>query len=129
MNSDTQTITIRAAYDEVFNYIANPERLPEWSPEFAPVMRRDGERWLIVRGTREVELKVATNAQWGLIDFHTEMVPGVPSVAYSRVVPNGLGSEYIFTQFQGASQPDEAFLQQRKGMRHELITLKGLLEA
>ena len=128
MRADTQTITIQADPSQVFKYIAQPERLPEWAPDFAPLVRRDGEHWLIVRKTREVPLKVVTNAELGVIDLHVEMVPGLLSVAHSRVVPNGTGSEYIFTQYQAPSQSDEAFGQQLAGMRHELIVLKGLLE-
>lgn len=128
MKATTQTMTIHTDPTQLFLYIADPERLPEWAPGFAPVIRRDGERWIIVRGTREVELKMVTNPELGIIDFHTELTPGVPAAGYSRVIPNGTGCEYVFTQFQWPSQSDEMFEQQIAGMQRELITLKGVFE-
>jgi len=54
--------------------------------------------------------------------------PGVESLAGSRVLPHGAGSEYVFTQFQPAGMPDDAFAKNVQAVTHELTVLKALLE-
>ncbi len=55
-------------------------------------------------------------------------VPDVEGVAYSRVLPNGEGSEYLFTQFQAPGMPDEVFQGQIESLKGELVLLKDLME-
>ena len=50
-----------------------------------------------------------------MIDYHLTPAPGVEAVAYSRLVPNGAGVEYVFTQFQAPGMPDEVFAGQVQG--------------
>jgi hypothetical protein len=48
--------------------------------------------------------------------------------AYARVVPNGDGAEFLFTQMQQPGTPDEVFNQLVAAVRHELVALKALVE-
>jgi len=57
-----------------------------------------------------------------------EPAPGAEASAYARVVPNGEGSEFIFTQMQQPGVPDELFEQLVAAVRHELAALKAQLE-
>ncbi len=71
---------------------------------------------------------VVADAEHGTVDFHMKPAAGVDAVAYSRVVPNGGGAEYLFTQFQSPGMPDEVFDASVKALGHELVALKALLE-
>ena len=51
------------------------------------------------------------------------------AVAYSRVVPNGSGAEYVFTQFQLPGMADEVFAAQRAALAEELALLPILFRA
>jgi hypothetical protein len=57
-----------------------------------------------------------------------EPAPGVEAVAFARVVPNGEGSEFLFTQLQAPGVDDDTFDQLVAAAGHELIALKALLE-
>jgi hypothetical protein len=64
----------------------------------------------------------------GTIDFHMAPAPGVEAVAYARAVPNGDGTEFMFTQFQSPDVGDEMFDQLVAAVGHELVALRALLE-
>ncbi len=64
-----------------------------------------------------------------MIDFHISPAPGVEFVAHSRVVPNGDGAEYIFTQFQAPGMPDHVFVANVAALREELVVLGALMRA
>jgi hypothetical protein len=57
-----------------------------------------------------------------------EPAPGVEATAYARVVPNGNGTEFVFTQLQQLGMPEEVFDQLVSAVGHELVALKALLE-
>lgn len=128
MTADTQTITIDARPSEVFRFVANPERLPQWARAFCQAIGRDGDAWLVSSPQGEVRVRYRTDAALGVIDFHLSPAPGVEALAASRVVPNGDGTEYVFTQFQTPGMPDDVFTRQVHALREELVVLKALLE-
>jgi hypothetical protein len=83
---------------------------------------------VVTTGQSEVSVAIAVDEAAGTVDFLMESAPGVEAVAYSRVVPNSDGAEYVFTQFQQPGVPDDVFDQLVAALAHELLTLKALLE-
>ncbi len=77
----------------------------------------------------EVPIRVEADAARGTIDFHMAVAPRGEAIAYSRVVPDGAGAEYVFTQFQGPGMPDEVFAAQRAALAEELALLPILFRA
>jgi hypothetical protein len=71
---------------------------------------------------------VAADEGTGTVDFRMEPIPGMVATAYARVMPNGTGAEFTFTQFQQPGVPDEIFDQLTTAVGHELVALKALLE-
>jgi hypothetical protein len=129
MKSDTKTITVERDYETVYAFVVNPENLPIWAKGFARSIRRAGEAWLIETPHGEqLNLRYITDAKFGIVDFYISPAPGVEFVVPSRVVPNGTGAEYIFTQFQLASMPDTVFEGQVRTLTQELAILKNTLE-
>jgi hypothetical protein len=45
-----------------------------------------------------------------------------------RVVPNGKGSEFVFTLIRQPGMSDEHFAKDKAAIEHDLNTLKDLLE-
>ncbi|MGH2614443.1 MAG: SRPBCC family protein [Thermomicrobiales bacterium] len=129
MRADTQTVTISASPDEVFAFLAEPSNLPRWAVGFARAVRRDNDEWIVQTAQGEMPVRFAVDAGRGIIDFHMTVAPGVESVAYSRVVPNDSGAEYIFTQFQSPGMPDEVFAAQCAALAEELAILPILFRA
>ncbi len=128
MRSDTRSVTIEAGPEAVLRFVADPANLPRWAIGFAKGIRCDGGRWVVTTGAGEVGVSVDVDERSGTVDFRMEPAPGVEAVAYSRVVPNGTGAEYVFTQFQQPGTPDDVFQQLSEAVGHELVALKALVE-
>jgi hypothetical protein len=129
MKSDTKTITIERDEQTVYEFVANPENLPIWAKGFARNIRPAGQAWIIETPHGEdLNVRYVTDAGFRIVDFHISPAPGVEFVVPSRVVPNGTGAEYIFTQFQLANMPDAVFEGQVRTLTQELAILKNTLE-
>src|SRR5580765_8722270 len=101
MKHHTVTETFAMPRDEVFDYLADVERLPEWATEFARELRLVDGRYKVVNGLGEFFFEIRADAESGVID----MLAGPDEDALicfpTRVVatPAG-GSAYTFTMFQ-----------------------------
>jgi hypothetical protein len=129
MHADTQTITLPVSAEEAFAFLAEPQNLPRWAVGFARGIRREGDAWIVQTAQGEMSVRVVADAVQGTIDFHLGVAPGLEAVAYSRVVPNDSGAEYVFTQFQLPGMADEVFAAQRAALAEELTILPILFRA
>jgi uncharacterized protein YndB with AHSA1/START domain len=128
--SDTRSIAIDAPREHVFAFVADPENLPRWAVGFCRSIRRDeAGRWIVSTGQGELPVRYETNEQAGTVDFHLTTAPDTELAAFSRVVANGDGAEYVFTQFQHPGMSDDAFEAQVRALGEELHVLRGLLHA
>ena len=128
MRSDTQTVTIDSKPSEVLAFVRDADNLPRWAIGFAKETRRGAEGWIVTTGQGEVGLTLDVDDRAGTVDFHVQPAPGVEQVAYARVIPNGDGAEFAFTQFQGPGVPDDTFEALATAVGHELVALKAVLE-
>jgi hypothetical protein len=133
MRADTRTVTIDAPADQVFDFVADPENLPRWAVAFCRAIRRadepGAERWIVTTAQGEVPIRYVTDRTLGMIDFHFAGPSGLEDVARSRVLANGAGAEYVFTQFQAPGMSDEIFEGQVRALVEELQVLRGLIQA
>jgi hypothetical protein len=129
MRSDTQSVTIEAHAGQVFEFLADTENLPRWAVGFCRSIRRDGEHWIVQTAQGDVGIRYVTDPTIGVIDFRISPAPGAEFVAHSRVVPNGDGAEYIFTQFHVPGMPNHVFEANVAALGEELVVLKALLRA
>ncbi len=128
MRSDTQSITINAHPGEVLAFVGNGENLPRWAIGFAKSVRPGQGGWIVTTGQGDVPTSITVNEVSGTVDFHMRPTAGVEATAYARVVPNGDGSEFLFTQMQQPGVPDQVFEQSVAAVGHELVALKALVE-
>jgi len=128
MRADTQTVTIKVPRSEVLRFVADGANLPRWAIGFAKAVAREGDAWLVTTAHGKVPTRIAVDEAGGTVDFHMDMGPAGNAAAFTRIVPNGHGSEFVFTQFQGEGVPDDVFDQLVAAVGHELTALKALLE-
>jgi hypothetical protein len=128
MRADTRSISIQAAPKKVEEFLANPQNLPRWAVGFARAIRRENGNWLVTTGAGDMRIRIEADSRSGVIDYFMSPTPGIEVVARSRVVPNGSGTEYSFTQFQVPDMPDEVFEKDVRAVEHELTVLRALLE-
>jgi hypothetical protein len=129
MRSNTEHVTINVDHRRLFAFLADPGNLPKWAVGFCRAIRRDRDRWIVQTPQGEVAVRFVTHPELGIIDFHISLGPDSEVTAFSRVLPNGDGSEYIFTQFQAPGMADAVFEAQVRALREELVVLRALMHA
>jgi hypothetical protein len=121
--SETRQISIQAPPEKVLEVVGDARRLPAWAPNFAETVEADGEHW-VVNGDLKIDIRV--EPELGTVDILRVKDP--PTGAYSRVVPNGAGSEYLFTLFFPDETAEEAVTKQMTVVEEELWTIRALCE-
>lgn len=129
MKAHTSAVTIEASAADVVEFVANPAALPQWAVGFAQAIRREGDRWIASTARGEVGVRYAVDYELGTVDFYLAPSPGVEFPAFSRVLPNGEGAEYVFTQFQPQGMSDHEFQGQVDALREELQVLRSVCRA
>lgn len=131
MRTSTQSVTIESAPEHVFEFVADPANLPKWAIGFCKQIRQEEDgTWIVTTGSGdEIAIRTASSPELGVVDSYMSPAPGVEVPAATRVVPNGVGAEYVFTMFQPPGMPDEVFEQQIAELGRELVVLKAHLES
>lgn len=124
--SETRTISIGAPPSEVFDLVSDPSAFPRWAPAFAPAIRPDGANWIVERDGSEARIAVRTSREHGTVDILRP--EGPPTGAFTRVLPNGEGSEMLFTLFFPADAREEAVMEQMTTVEQELEAIRALCE-
>jgi uncharacterized protein YndB with AHSA1/START domain len=122
--SETRSITIPAPPPRVIDVVADATALPAWAPALARTVERDGEHWRI-DGEATIDLRVAR--EHGTVDIVAADDPS--RGAFTRVVPNGGGSEFLFTLFFPEGTPEEAVETQMATVEEELRAVRALSTA
>ena len=128
MRSDTQTITIAVRPERVLAFVGDGDNMPRWAIGFAKSVRPAESGWIVTTGQGEVPTSIAVDPSAGTVDFRMEPAPGAEATVFARVLPNGDGAEFVFTQMQQPGVPDEVFDQLVAAVGHELMALKAVLE-
>ena len=125
-HSHTRSISIAAAPSDVLAFLADPHNLPRWAPAFArSVSERDGQL-RVDTGQGELPISVSVSRERGTVDLLSATEPRVG--AFSRVLPNGDGSEYLFTLFFAPDADDTAVEAQMAVVDQELEAVRALCE-
>ena len=127
--ANTQTVAIDAPPDQVFDFVANPETLPQWAVGFCREISRSGDGWIVRTALGDIPIRYETNRQARTVDFYFSHSPGAEVAAFSRIVVNGGGSEFVFTQLQSPGMPDEVFERQIRALGEELQVLRSVIHA
>ena len=125
MNHHTVTATFKASRDEVFAYLADIEKLPEWATEFARELKLVDGRYKVVNGLGEFLIEIRAEPASGVIDMLAGPSEDALALFPTRVVPlaDG-GSAFTFTMFQGPGQPDQQFESQYASLLREFNNLE-----
>jgi Polyketide cyclase / dehydrase and lipid transport len=121
--SETRSISIRATPDTVLDLVGDAHALPRWAPNFAATVRAEDGHWVV---NDELHIDLRVDRTLGTVDILR--VHRLPAGAYSRVVPNGDGSEYLFTLFFPDGTEEAAITRQMAIVEEELRTIRALCE-
>src|SRR4051812_27854609 len=121
--SETRQISIEAAPDQVLDVVGDARTLPRWAPKFATTIRPDGEHWVV---NEELTVDVHVDRAHGTVDIVSPADPRLG--AFTRVVPNGAGSEYLFTLFFPEAAGEDAIATQMAVVEEELCAMRALAQ-
>lgn len=120
--AETRSLSIAASPATVHGYVADVQNLPKWAPSFAAAVRPSGEHWTVTQGGTEFDVAVLADRERGTIDLvsATDHKRG----AFMRVLPNGDGSELLFTLFFPSDAPEDAIDAQMTTVDAELAAIR-----
>lgn len=75
-----------------------------------------------------MKIRFAEKNDFGVLDHYVTPAQGVEVYVPMRVVPNGSGSEVIFTLFKTPEMSDKQFAEDAGMVERDLKTLKSVLE-
>ncbi|MEY4762012.1 MAG: hypothetical protein RLZZ200_1868 [Pseudomonadota bacterium] len=124
------TVSVAVDVDpaSAYAYISDPEHLPDWAPGFILSIERQGDAWLAQTILGEAWFRFAPRNEYGVLDHDVELPTGHFHNPM-RVIPNGAGCEVLFTMLQLPGTTDEQYQADLETVRHDLQTLKKVLEA
>jgi len=128
LQSRTLSISIGCRPDKVYVFVSNPENLPRWAAGLCKSIRKSGAGWIVETTQGPMNVRFVKNNDLGVLDHYVTPAPGVEVYVPIRVLPNGSGSEVLFTLFKLPGMSDEKFAEDAGLVARDLETLKRVLE-
>ncbi len=129
LKSSTLNVSIACPPAIVYEFVSNPENLPNWATAFCKSVRRSADGWLAETPDGPMKIEFVSRNPFGVLDHRVNPSPNVEILVPMRVIPNGSGSEVLFTLLQYPSMSDERFATDCDWVKRDLQTLKTILEA
>src|SRR5882724_288568 len=125
MKIRTVAITVPAARDTVFQFLARIENLPQWATEFCSRVEQRGPRWIAITSQGELVFEIAADAGTGVVDLRAGPAPEQLWLFPMRVfaLPSG-GTAVMFTFPQPPDLPLEIYERQYASL---LVEMRGLI--
>ncbi len=115
--------------NEVYAFAADPRNLPLWAAGLAgSEVTQEGDEWIIDAPFGKVRVRFAEQNVFGVMDHDVTLESGVTVHNPMRVMPNGEGSEFLFTLIRQPGMSDEQFANDKAAVEKDLHALKDLLE-
>ncbi|CAG7633369.1 hypothetical protein ACFQI7_18285 [Paenibacillus allorhizosphaerae] len=126
--SKTLSITVESPPKEVYEYIFAVVHFPEWAPCFCKSIRQSGDDWLVEAPEGLVKVRFVERNEFGVLDHSVKLESGQEMMIPLRVIPNGRGSEVVFTLYQQPGVTDDMFAKDAGMVESDLRNLKTVLE-
>jgi uncharacterized protein YndB with AHSA1/START domain len=110
---------------EVYDYIVHPPHLNEWAAGLTTKIEQIDGRWYVGPGT---ELTFAPRNDLGVADHDVTAPDGEVVHNPLRVLPDGDGSEVVFTVRRRAGMTDAEYDADVAAVQADLEALKRILE-
>ena len=127
---ETRIISVSIARDprEVYAFVSNPANLPRWASGIGSSIEQIKGEWIAQTPNGPVKVRFAPRNDLGVLDHYVTVAPGVEIYIPMRVVPNGSGSELIFTLVRQPDMTDEKFREDADWVLRDLTRLKDIFE-
>ena len=121
-------ISINRPADQVYEFVSNPENLPQWAAGLSGSIKNINGDWIAESPMGRVSIKFAERNKFGILDHDVTLPSGAKVHNPMRVLPNNDGSELIFTLYHRPDMSERMFAEDAKAVARDLEKLKSLLE-
>lgn len=128
MKSRTVSVFVKCPPSDVYGFVVDPRNLPEWATTFCRSARPSGDAWMLDTPLGEMGFRFVERNAFGVLDHVVTLASGQKTLNPMRVVPNGDGSEVMFTLFQSPEMSDLQFVEDVAMVERDLRMLKEVLE-
>ena len=123
------TVSIARPCEDVYEFLAEPANFERWASGLGNGLRLVGDKvWRAEGPDGAVTVRFSDRNAYGVLDHEVETPTGERILNPTRVIPNGSGSEVVFTVFQRPGVSDETFEADANWVGRDLQALKQLLE-
>lgn len=122
------SVTIERPPSDVYAFAADPQNLPRWAKGLAGAIEEVDGEWIADSPMGKVTVRFAERNALGVLDHDVVLESGERFHVPMRVVPNGSGSEVVFTLFRRPGASDDELEGDVAAVRRDLDGLKRLLE-
>ena len=129
LRSQTLSIAIESDPAKVYGFVFNPGNLPKWAKTFCKSVTKLNDDWIIDTPRGSMKVRFVEKNGFGVLDHYVNPAPEIEVYVPMRVLPNGSGSEVIFTLFRLPDMSDERFAEDVGMVERDLKTLKNVLES
>ena len=127
--SRTISLHIARSPDEVYEFLLEPRNYPRWAAALGGRFEHiEGRDWRSDTPFGPVTIRFAERNELGVLDHAVFGEGQEPAMRRMRVVPNGEGSELIYTMFKRDELSAEQFASDAEWTATELEVLKTYLE-
>lgn len=125
----THTVSVGIAVESatVYAWASDPGNLPAWCPGFVRTIEKRGQDWIAGTTLGDARFRFAAMNEFGVLDHDVELPSGTFHNSM-RVIPNGTGSEVLFTLIQQPGTSDEQFKIDMGTVRADLNNLRAVME-
>ncbi len=114
---------------DVYDFTSVPENFLQWASGLGKSLKKVNGDWIAETPQGPMKVRFTEHNEFGVLDHWVSPEPGVEIYIPMRVIPNGSGSELIFTLFRLSDVSDEKFAADAEWVMRDLTALKNLLEA
>tara|TARA_R110001599_G_scaffold64023_4_gene179622 strand:- start:317176 stop:317577 length:402 start_codon:yes stop_codon:yes gene_type:complete len=128
-NPSTRTLSIfiSSPYATVYEFLSQPENLPQWAQGLGQGIEKGDGVWKVHTPSGVVTMVFANKNDYGVVDHTVYLPDGSEVYIPMRVVKHGAGSEVLFTLFRQPSMSDADYERDAQSVQQDLQRLQRLL--
>jgi hypothetical protein len=123
------SVSINRDAKAVYDFVCVPQNFPRWASGLGKSLKKVKGEWLAETPEGPVKIRFSERNVFGVLDHWVSPTPELEIYIPMRVIPNGSGSELLFTLFRLAEMSDEKFAADAEWVKRDLTSLKQLLES
>jgi hypothetical protein len=129
LTSRNLSISINRNANDVYDFVSVPENFRLWASGLGNSLKKVNGEWIAETQQGPVRIRFSERNGFGILDHWVSPEPGLEIYVPMRVIPNGNGSELVFTLFRLPGMSDQKFAADAEWVMRDLAALKNLLEA